>query len=43
MRTFSCAAAADVISIDSEEDNCAHYDVLPLLLEFEDTESVDQD
>ena len=43
MRGLTRTATADVISINSEEDNCAHNDVLPLLLEFEDTKSVDQD
>ena len=42
VRGLTCTAAADVISIHSKENNCAYNDVLPFLLKFEDTKSVDQ-
>ena len=42
MRGFACATTTDVISIDCKEDNCAYNHVLPFLLEFEDTKSVNQ-
>ena len=43
MRRLACATTTDVISINRKENNCAYNHVLPLLLEFEDTKSVNQD
>jgi hypothetical protein len=43
MRRLACATTTDVISINRKEDNCANNDVLPLLLEFKDTKTVNQD
>jgi hypothetical protein len=42
VRGLTSTAAADVISIDCKENNCTYYDVLPLLLKFENTKTIDE-
>ena len=42
VRGLTCTTTTDVISIYGKENNCTDYDVLPLLLEFEDAEPINQ-
>ena len=42
VRGLTCTTTTDVISIYGKENNCTDYDVLPLLLEFEDAQPINQ-